>query len=286
VEARDGSYVKARALLDNASSASFISERLAQHLQLPRSTQNVHIYGIAGSSPRPPIQSIVNLHIKSLYGNSDMEIDLTAIVLPKITCDLPVSPVPYDTSWSHISDLPLADPAFGLFGRIDLLLGVDIFISILLQGRRSGPAGAPVATETVFGWVLSGNIETSDIGENVNLHVALFHSLASTNDDVLRMFWEIEESPSLKPSLSIEENSVVKHFNNSHHCTDNGIFVIPLPKKPNCQELEESRSLAVRRFLSLERSLCLKGKFGEFEDVIQEYFNLGHAEPVPIEDIY
>ena len=64
----------------------------------------------------------------SLYGGSK-EINITAIVLPKITCDLPVSPVPFDSSWSHISDLILADPAFGLPGKIDILLGVDVFVN-------------------------------------------------------------------------------------------------------------------------------------------------------------
>ena len=40
VQAPDGSTVKARALLDSASSASFISERLVKGLSLPRLHQN------------------------------------------------------------------------------------------------------------------------------------------------------------------------------------------------------------------------------------------------------
>ena len=41
--------------------------------------------------------------------------------------------------------------------------------------------------------------------------------------------------------------------------------------------------LAVMRFLSLEKSLQLKGQFQEFVKVVQEYFDMGHAEPVPVE---
>ena len=121
--------MEGRALLDNASSASFISEHLAQNLQLPCSPQTIHIFGIAGSSPRSPIQSVASLHVTPLYGDSSKEIDLTAIVLPKVTCDLPVSPVPFDSSWSHISDLLLADPAFGLPNSIYLLPGLT-FLSV------------------------------------------------------------------------------------------------------------------------------------------------------------
>ena len=155
IKARGGSFVEGRALLDNASSASFISECLAQNLQLLRSPQTIHIFGIAGSSSRSPIQSVASLRITPLYGDSTKQIDLTAIVLPKVTCDLPVSLVPFDSSWSHISDLPLGDPAFGLPGRIDLLLGVDVFVSVLRQGRRKGPPGAPIALETEFGYRFS-----------------------------------------------------------------------------------------------------------------------------------
>ena len=60
------------------------------------------------------------------------------------------------------------------------------------------------------------------------------------------------------------------------------LLYIPLPKKPHAPSLGKSRSRAVHRFLSLERSLRSKG---EFKAVIQEYFELKHAEPVPAEDL-
>ena len=187
IKARDGSSMEVRALLDNASSASFVSERLAEHLQLPRSPQSVCIFGIAGSFPRTPIQSVASLRISPLYG-SNREINLTAIVLPKITCDLPVLPVQFHSSWSHVLDLLLANPAFGLPGRIDLLLEVDIFVSVLLQGWRTGPPGTPVALETEIGWVLSGNTEPITEAEQVNLCVTSFHSSTPSGDDILRKF--------------------------------------------------------------------------------------------------
>ena len=48
VVAPDGSTVNARALLDSGSTVSFISERLAQVLRLPRSQQQATIHGVAG----------------------------------------------------------------------------------------------------------------------------------------------------------------------------------------------------------------------------------------------
>ena len=46
----------------------------------------------------------------------------------------------------------------------------------------------------------------------------------------------------------------------------------------------ESRTQAVRRFLSLERSLNGRWKFPEFDTVMTEYFDLHHAELVPPKD--
>ena len=46
----DGSSIQARALLDSASSVSFISEHLAQALRLKRSHRDARIHGVAGLS--------------------------------------------------------------------------------------------------------------------------------------------------------------------------------------------------------------------------------------------
>ena len=42
---------------------------------------------------------------------------------------------------------------------------------------------------------------------------------------------------------------------------------------------------AVPRFLSLERSLNVKGQFAEFEAVMKEYMDLQHAEIVPVNNL-
>ena len=61
--------------------------------------------------------------------------------------------------------------------------------------------------------------------------------------------------------------------------------MVPLPKRTDSRPIGESRPQAVRRFLSLERSLNCRGKFRDFESVMQEYLDLGHAEVVPSEDM-
>ena len=82
--------------------------------------------------------------------------------MPHVTCDpLPVSPG-NTSSWDRLSDLPLTDPSFSQPGRIDIILGVGIFLNILLQGQRVGPRGSPRTLNTEFGWVLAGETKASN----------------------------------------------------------------------------------------------------------------------------
>ena len=69
--------------------------------------------------------------------NSNKKIDVSAIVVPKVTCDLPINPVPYNLTWTHIADINLADPSFGEPGRLGVLLGIDICMEVLRHSRRA-----------------------------------------------------------------------------------------------------------------------------------------------------
>ena len=49
--------------------------------------------------------------------------------------------------------------------------------------------------------------------------------------------------------------------------------------------LGEFKSLAVKRFKALERSLRVRSQSKEFADAVEEYFHMGHAELVPVADL-
>ena len=72
---------------------------------------------------------------------------------------------------------------------IDILLGVDMFVNVLLHGRRFGSPGTPVGFKTEFGWVLIGETEScvpTDL-------ITTYHTSLVFADDILFKFWEIEE---------------------------------------------------------------------------------------------
>ena len=176
-----------------------------QHLSsLPRSSQDICVSGIGGMSHKPPLQSVTQFQLSSIQP-SGRKIDVAAIVIPKVTCDLPMSPVIFQMDWKHFSDLPLADPGFNQPGRIDILLGADVYVDVLRRGRRDGPPGSPTAFETDLGWVICGNTGSTSPSAQANVHIRMFHTSVMSSDDVFQKFWELEESPSVQACLSAEE---------------------------------------------------------------------------------
>ena len=239
VRSPDGHTTQARALLDSASSTSFISERLAQHLHLSRSHRSAQITGIADISYQSLTQSVVHFSVTPVW-SVGMAHEVEAMVLPKVTSDLPLHLVPLDGRWQHLWGLQLANPESGSPGNIDVLLGADVFSDVLLHGRRSGPPGSPTVIETCFGWVLAGTVDCDRPQSRIVSH----HMSVLSGDDLLRKFWEVEELSSGCPTLSPEEQSVVSHFQSYHRRDEEGCFVVPLPRKPDAKPLGESGTVA------------------------------------------
>ena len=65
-------------------------------------------------------------------------------------------------NWPHLRDLPLADPDYHSPGKIDVILGADVYGLILKDVFVRGSAKTPVTQNTVFGWILTGVVNLED----------------------------------------------------------------------------------------------------------------------------
>ena len=127
---------------------------------------------MAGLTRASAIQSVAKFAIHPVGPPNNM-LDVAAVITPRVTCDLPLHPVSFSSKWNHLSGIPLADPDFGSPAQIDLLLGVDVFVSVLRSGRRAGSPNSPVAFETEYGWVLAGGTKPSPSAHHVSHQVSL-----------------------------------------------------------------------------------------------------------------
>lgn len=112
LEAVKGVATQARALLDSVSTTSFNSERLAQNMRLHQHRRQAQITGIGGLAHQSLGQLVVRYSITPMSSVQE-KFEVEAIVLPRVTSDLPVHPVSFRHEWHHLSGISLADPEFG-----------------------------------------------------------------------------------------------------------------------------------------------------------------------------
>ena len=105
----------------------------------------------------------------------------------------------------------------------------------MCSGRRLGSTGIPHAFETHLGWVVAGNY-----GKPLFSHTVSHHVHISSDDDLLRKFWELESGPHTV-LLSPDEKVAVTHFQTKHYHDQTGMFIVPLPRKQTVKPLGESR---------------------------------------------
>ncbi len=111
---------------------------------------------------------------------------------------------------------------------------------------------------------------------------SVFHVIPSPNTDaLLQRFWEIEEVSENSQSLTHEESISIDYYNTTHVFSV-GRYKVTLPRKPDAPKLGNSRAHALQRFFSNEKSLIRRGNWEAFQQVVQEYLDLGHAKLVPI----
>ena len=146
VESR-GRQQKARALLDSGSHMSFMTSRLAQSLKVKKIRDPTRLTGISETEvPDCPFKAEL-----SLLPDGHFPIPVKAVIIPKITGELPGFHLNGVRNLPFLQGLTLADPNFDHPGKIDLLFGSDIIDDIMLPGRRSSDNCKLHAWETVFG---------------------------------------------------------------------------------------------------------------------------------------
>ncbi|XP_058455678.1 uncharacterized protein LOC131432993 [Malaya genurostris] len=250
VEDKFGKPHLARALIDSGSQSNFISKRLAHRLFLRPERTSIPITDI-GEATVTVTQSVA-CTIRSK--NDQYSSELQFLVLPKPTAELPSTNVDI-SSWKIPSNITLADPTFNISGRIDILLGIEHFHEYLRNGRIILGEGSPVLFETVFGWAVIGRWYES----------------------VLERFWQLE-TVELDRRYSAEELMCERLFETTTSRNRSGRYVVRLPRTDNPKiYLGESRSIAEKRFLSLERRFSREeATKSAYLDFMDEYLQLNH----------
>ncbi len=237
VQTPDGHIAMARALLDTGSSPSFITTKLSNVLHAKKFPSSTRIAGIQGTEA-PSSTHRTTLHLVPSVKKAD-GITLSPAIVDKITIDLPTQPA-FTDDIPILKTLQLADPRFNRPGKIDILLGMDVYQSIVFP-KILKVSSFITAQYTIFGWLLYGQ---ADSGANVTAYLTLHSVSEDTSNQLLRAFWEVEEVHTPKDSYTDEEQLALVHYEKTTIKTRDGLYQVKLPRRPDAPVLGDSRKQA------------------------------------------
>uniref|UniRef100_A0A2H1VXK6 SFRICE_020879 n=1 Tax=Spodoptera frugiperda TaxID=7108 RepID=A0A2H1VXK6_SPOFR len=243
VETDDGTQIQLRALIDQGSQISLITEHAAQLLGSKREKCKGVIFGVGQRENH--CKGMTTITCSSVY--NDFKFQTSVFIMNNLIKNLPNNTFT-KPSWSHLQNINLADPEFNNSRKVDLLFGADIYSQIILGGIIKGvDATQPIAQQTHLGWLLCGNVKT-------------FHcNVVINNLDDIKQFWESEDIVD-HSNISTENEACIEFYSNTTQRLGSGKYVVRLPMKEDF----ESR---LGRLASDERE-----QFPEAAKVLEESF--------------
>ena len=142
-----------------------------------------------------------------------------------------------------------------------MIIGADVYPIILQGGLFKRPQGAPVAQETVLGWIVTGLMSRSNQTQ-YQVHAMALDPVVEDSEDLsnlelsrrLQTQWEVESIPKEKP-LTKEESECQELFETTYSRDQDGRFVVRLPFRFKPQ-FKNSRKIALSQIYKLKQKFA------------------------------
>ncbi|GFV96369.1 uncharacterized protein TNCV_2869471 [Trichonephila clavipes] len=154
------------------------------------------------------------------------------LVVKKITDFIPQKALEINSDFSNFVEL--ADSKFNVPGKIDLLLGANIFYELLKPERIKIKDSQLLLVNSVFGYIVTGTLDSVN---ETKVHCGLIRDEDFNKN--LEKFWKLEEIE--EPIVKNKERLICEeHYANTHFRTTEGKYVVsmPLKKEPSCLDYE------------------------------------------------
>ncbi|XP_055623647.1 uncharacterized protein LOC129767058 [Toxorhynchites rutilus septentrionalis] len=262
VHSLDRAPILGRVLLDSGSQFNFATKSLMNRLGVPTQTTKVNVYGFGQC--KQPVHERGWISIESRV--SDYYRTIPVLVSDNVIGSIPSKDLNTD-NW-NLSDVNLADPDFHLSSPVDILLGVSIVFDIIRSGNKDIGEELPRIQNTALGWVIGGGRAYIKANTEVSMVIS------GTKNSFVPIEWTEEKS--LCEQLFVDTTTR----------TEDGRFIVRLPRKPNSDQLGDSKTLALGQFLKLEKRFEVDPLLHQqYSTFISEYLELGHMSKVNEKDL-
>ena len=267
--------VKVNALLDEASSRSYLNNDVAAELGLEGKPHEL-IVNVLNDNQEKLDSSIVEFKISSSDGKVCKA--ASAYTTERVTGNMQVVDWNvYKSKWKHLRGIKF--PPVGPRPIIDLLIGVDQSDLLYSLEDVRGQPGEPIARLTPLGCLGSPKIDAARIQTNFTFFV---NDSDNFNTLILR-YWDIEE-PKEMQTVNPEEKLARERVTESLTFED-GHYSVGMPWKANKGVLPDNFSMALRRLQNTEKRLQKFPEVGQaYSDVLHEYQKKGYIHKVSPEE--
>ena len=280
--------LKVNALLDDASTSTFINADVAAELGLQGKCEKTEVNVINGQ-----VEVFETTPVEFGLESLDRQVDtmIAATTIKQVTGDLQVIDWNvFAKKWPHLVDIEF--PKFGKRTKIDLLIGVDQVDLHLSLRDICGKPGEPIARRTPLGWTcIGGPLKLEGASSHANFARVYFSHQTDVMEELnlsLRQFWEIENLGAVPPKQLELKPEVVSAMDKVKASLDynTGRYQVGLPWKGETGPvLPNNRDMAISRLQSTEKRLKANPSLGkDYSDTIERYLSKGYIRKVEQND--
>ena len=287
VRGQNGKVVSVTLMFDSGADRSYVSGDLVRLVQPQEIGQQViSISSFAGErGSKPTLRSVYQLE---LFDHSDQVIKLKTVSIPRICPRIQCKSVP-NVVLDAFRHLPMAD-SYDQDREINvsILIGLDFYWHLIDPSIFIRQYDL-VAQKTIFGFVLSGQIDT----DHVSGPTTSLLCIENISESVVSRFMDLETLGITGKETServLERNSVLRKFNETlEYSKVLQRYQVSLPFKSDEHRvsLVNNYALAEKRLLHLHTSKLNKDPLLEkdYYQILYDYIDQGIASRIPEDEI-
>ena len=248
--------LKVNALLDEASTKTYLNADVAAELGLQGRTETVTVNVLNGQ-----IETFGTKPVSSELLSVDRKVNMnvTTYTANRVTGDMPVIHWnEYSSKWPYLRKIDFPVPAKKPV--VDVLIGLDCLDLHCATEEVRGRPGEPVARLTSLGWTCIGNPYASET-PRLQTHFACTYFVRGQSkieelNSNLKRFWEIEEASPLNPTpiVQMQDQLAMRKAENSIQY-DNKMYRVGVPWIENKPSLPDNHRMALQRLQNTKKRL-------------------------------
>ncbi|XP_063441925.1 uncharacterized protein LOC134722246 [Mytilus trossulus] len=271
--------VSVNALLDDASTKTYINADVAAELGLQGQIQKVTV-NVLNDNVETFETMPVEVRLQSHNGQTDAKV--VAFTTNRVTGSLqPVDWKQHARKWDHLAGIKF--PNLGKRPTVDMLIGLDYPDLHYSYRDIRGKPGEPIARLTPLGWTCIGDPNS---GQDQTLFNRTYFARGQENrnnlDNIVRKFWEIEnvKTPSENVFLSSDEKKALSKVEQSLEFKD-GHYEVKVPWKDDTPSLPNNYNMALSRLANTEKRLNKDPSIAKvYTQTIEKYIEKGYVRKV------